>query len=289
MSATAPAKVQFSGKVIPNITFEQYVSMDGINASSLKNLLTSPRLYMHRKREPLPDRDTLRLGRTAHTAILEPRRFLYDYAMLPEGMIRRGKDWDKFKDQNTSKTIISAKEYEAALKMADSVGQHPVAGQLLRTAGAATELSISWIHPRTAKLCKSRLDLFAGNVLVDIKTTSDPLPAKFCAQAARLHYPMQMAFYADAATSAGFNVEAVKIITVQSAEPYDVVVYNIPQDVISLGAEQYDRAIDLLIECESINSFPGMAPEEVELRLPSWAMPAEEQGPELFLDGEAIL
>lgn len=251
--------------------FENYVRSPEVHATGLKNLLVSPLLYKRRQEAPMSESDTLRVGRAAHTAILEPDRFLLDYTLWT-GKVRRGKEWDAFVASQGKRTILTAAQYKQALKMRDAVRAHPVASRLLSEQAAQREVSLRWTHARTGVKCKARVD-WLGSVLVDIKSTRNPDPRKFAADAARLGYVFQLAFYDDGRAANQLPPAPVKIVSVQNVEPYDVVVFDLDERTLAIGREQIEKALDLLVHCTARNEWPGIAPEEVALKLPAWAAP----------------
>ena len=281
------AAAQIFGAPTPAMPFEQYVTLPGVHATGLKSMLVSPRLYRHRLDNDRPETDALRVGRATHTAVLEPDRFLLDYAVWRKSEGRRfGKRWDAFVEANTGRTIITEADYIKALKIRDAVRAHPIARRYLEERGGRPELTLRWTHPRTGLACVSRLDWLCS-ALVDLKSARDPSPARFSTDAARLGYALQLAFYADAVAASGLGAPPVKIIAAQSVEPYDVVVYDVDEETLRIGREQYEGALDKLIECTNSGDWPGIAPsEEIKLRLPAWASP--EQDDPLTFNGESL-
>jgi hypothetical protein len=285
MSALAE-QLQGIGRGIP---FAEYVRRPEVHATSLFHLLTSPRHYQARISGEQPDTDSLRQGRAGHTAILEPDRFLLEYAVWKADNGRRfGKKWDEFCAGNADKCILTQAQYEAALRMRDAVDEHPVARGLVRAKGES-ELTLRWAHPPTGIACKARIDRLTEN-LIDIKTTRNPDPHKFGTSAAQYGYAFQLAFYGDGVVAAlGRTPPPTKIVAVQNAEPFDVVVFDLPPEVLAIGREQVERAMNLLAACKKSGQWPGMAPDtEVTLRLPAWAAPQEEDEEPLTFGGEAV-
>jgi hypothetical protein len=278
-------------KVIERMPFERYVELPGEHATALKDLLVSPRLYHRKQQQARTDKDALRIGRAAHTAILEPDRFLLEYTVWrldPEGNTRRryGKIWDEFREVNADKTILTETQYMMALAMRDAARSHPLASQLLTEKGR-NELTIQWIDERTGLSCKARFDRLCS-ALVDVKTTRDPSPHRFSGDAAKFGYPLQLAFYQEAARAVGLGDFPVKIVAVQSVEPYDVVVYDLAPEIIAHGRDQFKLALDRLIECRQNDAWPGIAHnEEMSLTLPAWATPDFDEEA-LTFDGAAI-
>lgn len=281
-----------TAEVIKRLPFDQYVRLDGVHSSSLKDILVSARAYRHRTLEPRQDKDTLRLGRAGHTACLEPDRFLLEYAVFTakdedgKQRIRRGKVWDAFCEANGDKTILTVDQYETAIEVRDAVRSHAVAGGLLTEKGQA-ELTVKWTHERTGIACVSRIDWLCS-ALVDVKLTRNPSQDSFSRDAARFGYPFQLAMYREACRAAGLGDLPVKIIAAQNVAPFDVVVYDLGDEILDHGREQFEMAMIKLAHCLETNAWPGIAPlEEMSLTLPAWASPSLADEP-LTMDGAAI-
>lgn len=278
------ALAQPEGRVTLGLPFDEYTKLPGEHSTSLHDLLVSPRMYWWRKRNKRPDKDSFRVGRAGHTAILEPDRFLLEYTVF-KGARRAGALWKEFKAANADKTILTVPQYELALRMRDAARKHPIARRYLDKEGR-TEVTLQWTHVRTGLPCKARLDWWC-DVIADVKSTRNPAPAKFSGDAARFAYPMQLAFYADGLVACTGERPPVKIFAVQNVEPYDVVVYDVPEDTQDIGRQQVEHALGQVAACSKSNEWPGLAyAEEVPLKLPLWATPEAEE--ELTMGGESL-
>jgi hypothetical protein len=275
------AVTALQGEIVDRLPFEEYIGLEGVHATGLKDMHVSPLLYRRRRDVPRQDADFFRVGRATHTATLEPLRFLKEYVLWPKSNGRRfGKKWNEFREQAGARTILTEAQYELATRLSEAVRSHKVAGKYLAERGRA-ELTIRWQHPRTGVRCVSRIDWLCS-VVGDLKATRNPSPGKFSTDAARLGYALQMAFYADAVAAAGFGALQTKLFAVQNVEPFDVVVFDVDEETLRIGREQYENALDKLIECERSGEWPGLAgDEEVKLRLPAWAT-AEADDPLTF-------
>jgi hypothetical protein len=76
-------------------------------------------------------------------------------------------------------------------------------------------------------------------------------------------------------------------VVVESAAPYDVVVYEVGLDTIEQGRKEYRALLARLRECVDSDTWPGSAPEIVDFALPVWAL-AMDDVPSLTLGGEVI-
>ena len=129
-------------------------------------------------------------------------------------------------------------------------------------------------------LLKGRVDWLTVvdgcDVVVGLKTTRDLRPREFAAQAARLAYHWQWAFYYDGFERITGCKPAMVEIVVESAAPHAVAVYRIPDHVLERGRQEYRDALTTLAQCETSGVWPGPVVGEVEFDLPGWAYPADE-------------
>jgi hypothetical protein len=223
----------------------QYHASPGLSISRLKRIGYSP---MHFQHVPAASDQAapMHLGQAAHCAVLEPERFARDYVvwnrMSDKGNLcpRNGQHWEKFKAEHPHSEIVMPDEYEHALRMQQAVRGDKWAMRYL-TRGAA-EVSMR----------------------------------KFSTAAARYQYHLQWAWYHDGYDLIRHVRPVMKEIVVESKPPYAVVVYDIPDEVIEIGREEYTRLLELLADCERANEWPGPAlGTEVMFALPSWAYQQE--------------
>ena len=271
------AQIHYRGSV-------DYDKLDGVNFSTLKELRRSPKHYQHRRQNPRPPTPSLALGHAAHVAILEPECFLREFALWDatdeDGKTRqrRGKLWDAFKAQNANKTIIRTDEYDRAIRLSRAVRDSREAMRYL--VHGRHEVAVTWVDQHTGLRCKGRCDwlteIDGEAVIVDPKSTRDASPWSFGRDAAKYGYHLQKAFYADGFEQAlGRPVRSV-IIAIETEEPYDVVVYRVPPDVLDIGRDEYRKLLETLSVCAQSNSWPGYGGGlEQELTLPAWAVPDE--------------
>lgn len=245
-------------------TFEAYQEIDALNWSSLKHLMKSPLHYRWNKDHPQPDSDTLIVGRAVHTAILEPLKFLREYAMW-SGKVRRGKEWESFQEQHPNKTIIRETDYRRVEQIAAAVQAHPEASRIL--SGCEYEKSLTWEW--LGYQCKGRLDALADDRVVDLKSTADL--ERFEAQAYRMGYHGQLSWYSNGAFKQDGGNRDVFIVAVESKPPFDVGVYQVSDDAMVAGETLVNGLIERLRKCEAEDKWPGMMPAIQSLNIPTWA------------------
>jgi hypothetical protein len=266
--------------LVTRTTFAAYLASPGTNASRLKDLAHSALLYKHRLSVPREPSDAMLLGTAAHTAVLEPQKFLSEYALwdvradTDEDKVspRKGKKWDAFVLANPSKTIVRADEHSAAMAMRDAVRANPYAMKYLGKGDP--EVAMWWCDSGTERLCKGRADWITSvdgaPVIVGLKSARDCRGGPFGIMAAKLDYAIQWAFYQDGYRQITGVTPRVVEIVVESAAPHDVVVYAIPDAILEEGRKEYTRLLQVLGECEKANAWPGVAEGEQTLELPAW-------------------
>jgi hypothetical protein len=252
---------------------EEYDLIDAVNYSTLKEIfLRSPKHYKHALDRPhSKSSPALTRGNLIHCAVLEPDLLESRYLVKPPWLDMRtkeGKAWAA-KHENDPRTIVTEDQYAKALGCSYAVRHDPVAAPLL--ARGAAEVTIVWQDPETGLRLKGRVDWLSDAFLVDLKTTIKLSPRDFAAQAYRLGYHIQFAMYFDG-VAAQLGERPFRVITVEPEEPFDVVVYEIPEDVIEQGQIDYHDALRTLQSCQRNNTWPGIAPGiPLRFQLPRWA------------------
>jgi hypothetical protein len=256
------------------ISFDAYCDAPGLNISALKHYRHSPQMFQHRLNHRY-ETDAMAFGTLAHLLTLEPHRngevAIWDRrteagAMSP----RRGKEWEGFKAANEGKMLVTADQFSEATALADAVYRSTLAQRYM--VEGDPEVSLAWKWPIGD--CKGRIDwltrIGGEYVIVGLKTARDCRPFQFGAACAKLGYHLQWAWYHDGFFEmTGKNARMVEIV-VESEAPHSVVVYNIPDDVIEQGRQEYQDLCAIHADCTERGEWPGPAESEVSLSLPSW-------------------
>jgi hypothetical protein len=274
---------QFEVGIRSRVPWDEYNSMPGVSMSRLKEMRRSPLHYLHRLSHG-KDSAPMRLGTAAHAAVLEPERFAEQFAVWSRrgdsGNLapRRGQYWDAFTAEHPGKTIITEDEYELAVDIAKAVRGNPLAMHYL--ASGDPEVTMQWTMAG-GRRCRGRVDWMTKVAppnlpneirphLVGLKSARDCRHFKFGNQAAVLGYHLSWGFYYDGFKAIKEIEPRVIEIVVESDAPHAVAVYEIPQDIIDQGRDEYQNLMLRLAECESTGHFPGPQEHEEPLSLPSW-------------------
>lgn len=252
----------------------EYDAIEAISITRLKELRRSPQHYQwaltHRR-----ESDALTLGIATHVAVLEPERFETEFAIWDrrtEGGAmapRRGQHWEAFVGVNHGRTFLTIDEATDAKTIAAAVRADATAMRYL-TAGDP-EITMQWTEDRPSKGRADWLTVVDGKpTLVGLKTTRDCRLFQFGAQAAKLEYGMQWAFYHDGYEKSSGKSPRVIEIVVENTAPHAVATYVIDKDILLQGRDNYLELLKVLRECEDSGVWPGPVVGDQILTLPSW-------------------
>jgi hypothetical protein len=262
--------------VYPAVERDRYDTIARVNFSKLKWMARSPAHYRHALTEPYDDTDAKKVGRVVHVAAFEPERFLNSIAVW-DGGTRRGKDWDAFRERNEGKELLTVNEHERCKAIQAAVRADATAMRYVTKGKGEVSMLWSSFVGEEAIACKGRIDFDAVEALADLKTTRDASPATFGRQAFALHYHTQAAWYVDGYERATGIRKPYVIVAVESEAPYVVQTYRVPDHYLELGRIEYRGWLDTLSFCGAQSYWPAYSDgSELELELPRWAMPTDE-------------
>jgi hypothetical protein len=266
-----------NGSLQSRVPYADYLKLPGLSISRLKEMKRSPQhceYFMTHPRQSAP----LTLGTAVHCKVLEPERFAGSYRIwerrTESGRVgpRSGKLWDAFEAEALAARceVLTIDEADTAQAIADAVRSNTAAAPYLEAGDP--EVTLQW--DMQGRACRGRVDwltfIRSQPVLVGLKSSRDCRPFYFGKQAAQLEYPQQWAWYFNGYHSiTGKRPKMVEIV-VESAPPYAVAVYVIPDDIILQGEEEYMKLLEQYAECERTGQWPGPVPQETELTLPTW-------------------
>jgi hypothetical protein len=286
---TAAEKLKIVSKLPCKVvmTADEYHRSEAIGSTSLKHVLRSPAHYLHAKENP-QEKPAFNFGRAVHMAILEPNVFASTVVVMPEfwGLTRDGKKTnspnsidvkeqrEKWLLQNHGNTIVTADEMADILLMAKALSKHKTARALL-TGGAAEE-SYFDTCPETGLARKCRPDFLRGNIIPDIKSTTNAHPAAFVKEIAKYNYHVSAAYYLDIVSSVlGQTFDQFIIIAIEKTAPFGVSVHLLDDAAIEEGRKLYKKALKTLAECQKTNNYPAYPDAILSATLPNWAYTAE--------------
>lgn len=283
----ATTEASLSGQIRSRVPVEEYRALPGVSITRLKELKRSALHYRYRLEHPA-ESAPLTLGTAAHCAVLEPERFERQFAVWNRrsektGNLcpRNGQFWEAFLLEHAGRTIITEDECALAQAIAHAVRSDPLAGKYFEA--GEPEVSMQWSLTSESMTrtpvtidCHGRADWLTTldndePYLIGLKTARDCRPFIFGSAAARLGYHLQWAFYLDGYRAIRGVTPHLREIVVESAPPHDVVVYQVPEDIILQGRQEYETLLRDLLACERSGEWLGVAHgTEQVLTLPSW-------------------
>ncbi len=228
--------------------------------------------------------DAMSLGTVTHTRILEPDTYEARYVVNVEGLRSNSKAYEALAAANPGKEIISVKEHEDSLVMAQAVmakldriakvhgGVNP-----FRLKGGVTEHSLFWTHKPTGFRLRTRPDWMifqkdGPSFIIDVKSTRDASPWGFDKSTETFRYDVSAAFYSDGFEAVfGKAPDAYLLVCVESDSPHDVCVRFAPPEIIERGRKAYEKDLISIRDCTATSTFPDYPDDFVPMGLPKWA------------------
>lgn len=269
--------MQKNGKIITDLSMEDYLSHPGIGSSSLKHILSSPADYQANLQLASEETKSLTLGTCVHTLILEPEDFDKRYALQPEdwGKLNENpgkKNWADFKKEHIGKNHVTWKERIWLDKLKESVKSNKLLQSILD--GATTEATCFCDYNDIT--LKARPDCITKDGWIfDLKTSSKDLDDKTISNTIfNYGYHFQAAHHSYVAIQAGVDFQGWGWIFVDTSSPFPhIVIKKASKKLFEAGQSDHKYALDLLAECTKNNKWPSYDAYGGidEINLPKWA------------------
>jgi hypothetical protein len=232
-----------------------------VRFSHLKAMAQSPAHCLHAMQAPdWKDSLPLRLGKGVHAMTFGDKPIA-----KWTGKVRRGKEWDQFRDfhEANGAVILSAKEYARSRAIADALKAHHEASLLLFAKGAEREQTILW--EQLGRKRRSTPDVRTRHYVCELKTTRCAQPARFVRDGLYRGYAAQVADQMLAVEYAtGHKPDKGYIVAVESEPPYAVTVFELTQRALDQGEALCRGWLERLLVCEQAGHWPGYC-EAIEL------------------------
>lgn len=244
----APKNIQDSYKeIIPGVyqyvPNEVYHSSDGISKSNIVDISKSISTYLHRKKFPLKQTDSMLKGSALHDLVLLPDVFKKNYVVCPFKKDARTKKYKDFLEEHPDKDILTVGMSDDVHAMRDALYKNPTIKEILDSKTLLREVSIWSKDIDTGLLLKVRPDLLANGVIWDLKTTISPTPIGFLHSVWDYKYQVQSAYYQDVCRMNEMQITDFGFITIGSKPPYLTAVYNLTDELVQEGREYYKKAL----------------------------------------------
>ena len=246
-----------------NASSNDNAPLDPVRFSRLKLFSKSAAHYACNARE---ETASLRKGSAVHSYLLGDA----DKVAVYRGKKRdpRVKEFQAFIEAHPGADVLNAREFADVDGMRRAILAHDRARQLL---DGIREQRITW--STAGRDCAGTPDVVhlhssGAKVLVELKTSVSSSPGLFKWQGKRLAYPAQVAWYADGLERTMLYkpgpVTEIYVVAVESAAPYNVVVYPVTERLRVQARKQWRLWFEQLLNCEQSGNFPGYAESDVE-------------------------
>jgi hypothetical protein len=254
------------------MTNQEYREAEGISSSDFRLLEISPKHLEHKDRFPLGSK-SLTFGTALHSMVLEPDKFKDEYVTAPKFDLRTNKGKEEkrlFEEEHQGKTVLKSDEIDTLVQMAKNV--NAIAGGILQ--GGIAESSI-FVKDDLEFTRKCRPDYYIENagIVIDLKTTRSCKPYDFQKSIFDYSYHRQAAWYMDTLKLSGKPANTFIIIAVEKSSPHMVRVYQIKDEAIEKGREEYQA----LLEDYKKYIDTGVAEVVKPISLPKWAFDEERE------------
>jgi hypothetical protein len=260
---------------IRTLSAEMYFAAEGVSRSMLDDILPPENTPLHfwarhvGKTAVDEETDAQRMGALVHRFLLEEDTTRDAFHIKPAGMNFATKDGKAWKLEHSDLPIIDADEHAAIHSMRAAVWAHPVARRFLK--GAKTEQCLFGTDDK-GTLRKARLDILheTGDYLPDLKTCISASEKEISKAVDAFGYYRQAAYYLDLCALLGIEKKAFVLICVEKTPPFDVVCWQIADEIVDLGRREYQGALQLYRECLESNHWPGRSKSILGIGLPAW-------------------
>lgn len=276
------------------MSWDSYRKVLAMNPSTLVHGLKSM-LHLKHAIYDAEDEETAakQKGSVVHALLLEPEEFESTYKVMPDFKNDENNVDSKGNRSRSAATTWCKKQVEYFKQGAENEGYSVVSEamfrdcQRMRRAVQANDCARMWmeISDKEQSLlgqiadipCKGRVDLINDHAILDVKSTDSADQYDFGRRCAQLHYVMKMAMYQELARLEDGKTRNCYFIVVESKAPFDVAVYEIPDDALIDGLDKVKRTLKKYADAKLSGVWPGVSGgvDPQPLFIPNWAMPED--------------
>jgi hypothetical protein len=275
-----------------NISFKEYIGLDGFNASLLKPYSISPKYGYYMERKPFKKSRAMSFGTLCHSYILEgleATHKLIDQHYITDGWPvneRIGKPYgeasqkwqDWLKTIPKYKSVLMPDDFDNVMKIAEAVESHSAASNLLSRCNKR-ETAITWKCQHTGQDMKALVDAFGttSRVALDLKTFGRSMSVgSLESEIYNRQYHLQFAMYQDGLIQNNIDCDFY-VIFVSTKDDYDVCCAEINYTALEQGRDDYIQAIANYHKARQQKTKQGQFPDMINLGVPYYAVKDIEQ------------
>lgn len=248
-----------------------YHAHPAIGSSLLRKILTTPADFIHAQSARQESTAALLLGSAIHMSYLQPIPSLLQeqIALQPEDWgpknVGEGKKkWDAFKKEHEGKIVLGWDDAQTVRGCVRSL-------QSLRPLTSTDNTEVTAFAKINGVELKARADLDDGEILWDVKTTSEELDEYNLSKTiANYGYHFQAAQYLEVFEAAGAPRNGFGIIWVNKSAPHHSRITLLSDEFLAMGRNDFNYALYLLNKCRDSGEWPGYPKEITTLSPPTW-------------------
>lgn len=259
----------------------EYRALPGVNWSTLKHILVSPRAYIHACNTTITPTPAMEFGTAVHLAVLEGEEFMRRQVVVPDEYLtgsggistaKAAREWQAGLPADA--LLLTPAQAMAIMMILSRIDGHRGATSWLKQAGVR-EQPVQWNDEDTGAVCKACPDAYGNGLLLDVKTWSprgEFTPDAFMREALSRRYLGQLGFYMKGLAHIGVSIARLGFLVVQSVAPHDVMCVELDVDATDYALREADDALAALKEWQGNGGMDeGVAPDIVTASLPAWA------------------
>lgn len=256
--------------IIYDMPDEVYHSRPELSSTGARLLLESPAEFKYRQDHPQPGKRDYDIGHAAHSKVLGVGSGVIGYPeehLTPSGNVSTKAATVAWAEEQRAAGLVpvSPADVAAVDAMAEAVLSHPKAREILELDG---HREVSVFNEVDGVPTRARLDVLAGDVGADLKTTRKKAHAEgFSRESGELKYFVQETWYRDALSAEGIELSRFVFIAVEKTPPYlvgvnehDIIFREMGKTAASEARARYRHGVEN-------NDWPGYS-EEIELASP---------------------
>ncbi len=276
-------------EIIENLPFDEYLKLNRLSSSALKDFYRSPKYFKFRKENPMKETDAMRLGTMIHTWLLENHTFQHLYYAMPElpelgrkpvkpDHLDGRKDKDnpeyiEYKEELSNWEKEKAKIESVKNLYIEQAGDRIVYPKEVIdkfthfTPYSTTKNEVTVLFEYMGIKCKARFDVLHDRGVEDIKTTADIFRVE--KQFYNLSYYLQAGFYQLAFKEAfGFYPDFFNFTFISTNEFVVKETFEMTFAYMEIGREMAVQQMAEYKRCVETDSWPlGL---NTSLDAPSW-------------------
>lgn len=258
-----------------------------------------PFVYRHWLDHPEDDETTeaMVFGNVVHCVALEPDEFSVRYAIRPANAPKRPDSrqlnakkpgaetikaisfWNDWDARNAGKIEITAKDYDTAQAMVESLRRYPMEfpGGITITGGelldaCRKEVVVRWIDEETGLLCKLRADLYSEELAFagDLKSCAHAGKSAFSRMINQRRYHVAHAHYSDGFRCAGAPIRSFTFLAIEKRRPHACASWHIDAPSEERGWAIRQRSMRKLAACRDSGQFPSYTTTVSPIGIPAY-------------------